>query len=173
MTNKELINKYPFLQIEGQEEEGTWLDVMPSGWSKAFGELLCEDIQAIYDKHQIDSRNLKIQDIKEKWGGLRIHFSASFEVFEEIHKIIDCYSKLSEHICINCGKPDVPMIIRGWYYPCCEQCYSGKDWGKSIISKSNKMATDLIWYGVEEKRKDLTDIANRIRERSRENEKRN
>ena len=44
MTNQELIQKYPFLQIRNAftdeivDSQFTMLDEMPDGWKKAFGE---------------------------------------------------------------------------------------------------------------------------------------
>ena len=49
MTNKELVERYPWLRIgdkslEVTDDMVTWADLIPSGWMEAFGDLLFEDL---------------------------------------------------------------------------------------------------------------------------------
>ena len=92
---------------------------MPDGWRKAFGEMMCEEIyNALVKCDGLD--DYMILDIKEKFGMLRWTDAPSYE---EVEKIIDKYSVLSENICMICGKPDVPITGDVWFYPLCEKCY--------------------------------------------------
>lgn len=171
MTNRELIDRYPFIQLDKDTKDTTWLDFMPTGWRVSFGELLCEDIKQIYDRHGIDSRDMEIFDIKEKWGALRVNFTTDFRVYHEVDDVIDAYSALSTRICIVCGKPDVPFITKGWIYPCCEDCFRGdKEAYQKIISKESKMPTSSTWMLESGKKitKDLTSFARRIRDNYKE-----
>lgn len=132
LKNWILVNKYPFLlpkywnpetmQYEIDEDykyNFTLLDEMPDGWRKAFGEMMCEEIyNALIKCDGLD--DYMILDIKEKFGMLRWTDAPSYE---EVEKIIDKYSVLSENICMICGKPDVPMTGDNWFYPLCEKCY--------------------------------------------------
>ena len=132
LKNWILINKYPFLmpkywnpntmQYEVDKDYKytfTLLDEMPDGWRKAFGEMLCEEIyNALVECGGLD--DYRIEQIKEKFGSLHWYSSPSYE---EVERIIDKYSVLSENICIICGKPDVPMTGHNWIYPLCKKCY--------------------------------------------------
>ena len=72
MTNKELIEKYPWLQIrnvwtnEKLDDEFTWLDDLPEGWRKAFGLQMVEELDQILRKANYQDK-YKIAQIKEKW----------------------------------------------------------------------------------------------------------
>ena len=72
MTNKELIEKYPWLQIrnvwtnEKLDDEFTWLDDLPEGWRKAFGLQMVEELDQILRKANYQDK-YKIIQIKEKW----------------------------------------------------------------------------------------------------------
>lgn len=148
MTNKELIEKYPWLTpsnrfsgkwitdcIGEDGEEGFWpgeptkhpeynyefteLDMMPDGWRKQFGEQMCEEIQQELMTWTPDKyKNFRIFDIKEKYGELR--FYVNMESIK-LHKIIRKYMDLSRKTCIVCGEPACWMS-KGWISPYCKEC---------------------------------------------------
>lgn len=187
LKNWILIGKYPFLmptywnretmQYEVDKDykySFTLLDEMPDGWKKAFGEMMCEEIYNALVK--CDGLNdYRIEQIKEKFGQLRWY---SYPSYEEVERIIDKYSVLSENICIVCGKPDVPMTGYDWVYPLCKKCYCTpndynymtkkelkeflddrkKDW-EAYNNRDNKMIDS---YSVRKwsKEKDDTEIIN-------------
>ena len=72
MDNKELIEKYPWLQIrnvwtnEKLDDEFTWLDDLPEDWRKAFGLQMVEELDQILRKANYQDE-YKITQIKEKW----------------------------------------------------------------------------------------------------------
>ena len=129
MTNKELIERYPFLiprnvwtdeiiiDLNSDEIEYTLLDDMPTGWRNAFGEQMCEEIRKVLIQYNYLEK-YRIVQIKEKFGGLRWYDNgAPREVFD----IIEKYSQLSEGLCIQCGK-QATLISKGWISPYCDDC---------------------------------------------------
>ena len=77
MTNKELIEKYPWLQIrnvwtnEKLDDEFTWLDDLQEGWRKAFGVQMVEELDQILRKANYQDE-YKITQIKEKWRWIKM-----------------------------------------------------------------------------------------------------
>ena len=77
MDNKELIEKYPWLQIrnvwtnEKLDDEFTWLDDLPEGWRKAFGLQMIEELDQILRKANYQDE-YKITQIKEKWRWIKM-----------------------------------------------------------------------------------------------------
>ena len=145
LKNWILINKYPFLmpkywnrntmQYEVDKDYKytfTLLDEMPDGWRKAFGEMMCEEIyNALIEFDGLNS--YVVEQIKEKFGQLRWY---SYPIYEEVERIVEKYSVLSENICMICGKPDVPMTGNVWCYPLCEKCYCApNDYYKDDMTK--------------------------------------
>jgi hypothetical protein len=130
LKNKSLIKKYPFLlpkdeytnkKIKGYDYSYTYMDDLPIGWAKAFGINLMEDIKKVLiEEHYLDK--FQFEQIKEKYGTLRIYANYSSDAFEHILNKYEC---ISENVCTYCGKPDVPLLINiGWIIPLCEPCYN-------------------------------------------------
>ena len=77
MDNKELIEKYPWLQIrnvwtnEKLDDEFTWLDDLSKGWRKAFGLQMVEELDQILRKANYQDK-YKITQIKEKWRWIKM-----------------------------------------------------------------------------------------------------
>ena len=132
-NNRKLIERFPFLLPGyGRNEDGsissdfdysfTELDSMPAGWRKAFGEKMCEEIkEALLSSSSTETereralREYRILEIKEKYGQLRWYDSGS------VNDIIDKYSRLSETICVRCGKPATRWSTH-WISPYCDDC---------------------------------------------------
>ena len=125
--NKELVKEFPFLkprnvwtdeEIEDYDYSFTILDEIPEGWKKSFGRLLCEDIKKVLIKENtLDS--FRIDQIKEKYGTLRLYCNGS----KEIQDIINKYEHISKHTCIVCGNVNVPIYDDGWVSPYCDKCF--------------------------------------------------
>ena len=117
------IEKYP-LQIIHFPTYYTELDSMDKGWREAFGMNFCKDLR----KALIRTGGYKllfgfrILQIKEKYGRLEVY---CIGYNDEINKVISKYSKLSEKICIRCGKP-ATWISKGWISPYCDNCVPDK-----------------------------------------------
>ncbi len=182
--NKELIQKYPWLKprnpltmenIDNFDYSYTMLDDMPDGWRKTFGMLMVEEIDKELKKLGDKRRDeYYIFDIKEKYGGLRWYDVGGTK---EIDDIIDKYSTISEHVCIECGKPDVPLLTRiGWIIPLCKECYESKKHYKRKYedtydhSLSNKIKNEYtrIKFVPHEKNErikcDITETVNAVRD---------
>ena len=114
-----------------------------------------------------------IFDIKEKYGELRWYDVGGTK---EIDDIIDKYSTISHHVCIGCGKPDVPLLTRiGWVMPLCKECYNNRiyhgvkyedAYDHSLSSKINNEYTKLkfVPYGKNERIKyDISETVNVVR----------
>lgn len=120
MNNKELLKKYPFLRLRNlmtgkydRSTKVTWLDGMPGGWRKAFGEPMMEELA-----NALKGEELLITQVKEKFGGLRFYCQGASR---EVYDIISKYERMSYYICISCGKP-ATKISMGWISPYCDQC---------------------------------------------------
>lgn len=180
LNNKKLLKKYPFLQavdwhwrpINGYDI--TLKDEFPTGWWKAFGELMCEDIKKVLDNKNV--RTFNTQQVKEKFGELRWYFSAPVSVYDEINNIIDAYSHASTNICIKCGKPDVYMLDMGRRIPYCEECFhkneyfTDRHYNDYICDKDNIMVDSITYTrfskeGNTQYTVDISDTVNKIRAR--------
>ena len=130
MTNKELIEKYPFLQpynlwddepISNSDYSFTMLDEMPFGWRESFGEQLCEELRMVLIKEGLLEK-YRVHQIKEKFGSLRWY--GNFEN-DSIAKILEKYEEKSKYTCIRCGAPATKISL-GWISPYCDNCVNSK-----------------------------------------------
>lgn len=153
--NFELCKEYPFLiptdwfgksvlLDKDWDWSYTWYDDIPSGWRIAFGQDLIDEVRdAAIEEGVLEQ--IKIVQIKEKYGELRIYFD---HYTDKIEKIVDKYTALSTGICITCGQPDV-RTTRGYIVPICYDC-----WASTRVSKSKE---DY------EKMTDLAEMPNELR----------
>ena len=192
--NKELCKRYPFLIPRNVwTDEITWerwrdekkygwtlAKEFPTGWWKAFGLMMCEELREDLIKYDYLDK-FRFEEIKEKFGQLRIYYNG-IPIESDVNNIIDKYSILSENICIKCGRPDVPMInITGWISPYCYHCfnkinkrimdfgYEKLDYEKCICDKKEiKMPDSFTWRHFSKDKSwdetiDISETANRIR----------
>lgn len=102
----------------------TWYDAISSGWKKAFGKELSDEILKVGNKYLKEHKDKKWKDIihwqqiKSKYGELRLYASA----VEPIMHVLDKYEWLSIGYCEFCGKPAKYMTKR-WGTYLCEDCY--------------------------------------------------
>ena len=129
--NKKLCERYPFLKyrsewsgedIAGYDYDFTYLDDMPSGWKKAFGIKMCEELRDILIKgNYLDE--YRVVQVKEKFGALRWYDNGvPRAISDEYLAWLSKYENLSEHTCIVCGEPG-PIRTAGWISPYCDKCY--------------------------------------------------
>lgn len=116
--NRKLCEKYPFLKYD-DSYKSTWADDMPMGWWIAFGEMMCDEIKAELVKWNFLDE-YQVIEIKEKWGYLH-WYDNGIPSGCKVWDIIEKYATLSESICIQCGKPDVPVMTWGWIIPLCQE----------------------------------------------------
>ena len=142
--NKALCEQYPFLLpwnrwsgklITEAQDGGFWpgdpdavpeydyeyteLDALPDGWQKAFGIQMCDELRdALVEDGDLD--RWRIEQLKEKWGGMRL-YDNGYKQGSRIPDIIAKYERISERTCINCGKP-ATKVTCGWIMPFCDDC---------------------------------------------------
>lgn len=131
MNNRELIEKYPWLQIrnvwtgelvEPKDYEFTWLDDLPDGWRKAFGLQMVEELDKILKKANYQSK-YQITQIKEKYGFLCWYDNGvPTGASKEYDKWLAKYEELSKHTCLICGKPGEIDYKQYWLMPLCDKC---------------------------------------------------
>ena len=128
--NYYLVKKYPFLrpsQGYGTDMEWwkpgyhyhyeeTWLDDMPSGWRKAFGLQMCQEIQDVIDRDHIT--DYSVSQVKEKFGYLCWYDNGGNRAIQDI---ISKYEKISTQTCMFCGRP-AEYVTRGWIGYYCGEC---------------------------------------------------
>lgn len=124
------INKYP-LQLLHCIPEYTELDAMPTGWRKAFGLQMCKEIKQELLKTKGHMRDYRIDQIKEKYGGLRWY---DHNTTEGVQRIIRKYEALSYVTCVDCGKP-ATKISKGWICPYCDDCIGDRQF--TVLNKEN------------------------------------
>lgn len=119
--------------------------LIPRGWKIAFGQTLCDELNAL--------GSYEVRDSKEKYGELRM-VVAPYDARAD--EIIEKYSTLSRHICIACGKPDVPMCNFGWISPVCRDCWSkfGSRPYEECCSDVEEMPTEMIFERYDSQWKD-------------------
>lgn len=143
MKNKRLIKKYYWLVprnvwtgkiIDGYDY--TWINWGCSpGWDKAYGMMYLKELGD--EINRINQKNFQIVQIKEKYGQHRVYTNGTAET---VHRIIDKYETISEHLCYYCGR-EAPMTDTGWIMPMCLDCFIklnrriSKQYGEKNISE--------------------------------------
>ena len=135
LTNKELVEKYPFLIIRTDWYTGkpvpedeinyeyTWWDDIPEGWAKAFGIQMCDELLEILKEGNC-LNDYRIVQIKEKFKQLRWYDNGvPLEIRDKYYAWLRKYEDLSEVTCISCGAP-ATHETKGWILPVCESCYN-------------------------------------------------
>ena len=173
---QDLIKKYPWILIEDpyaepDEEPTTFLDWIPSGWVKAFGEQLCEDLDAAIKAAGIESE-FKVDEAKEKYGALSLYFSPTSK---EVDAIERKYRAISETVCCICGEiHGVKMVTRGWVSPYCRACYAKTtnkpDYDYFDNLPEEELPVVVKWRqfsnkGTQEFEEDISDTTRKIHER--------
>lgn len=139
MRNKKLCKRYPFLKprswhddvVVWEHRKTDWryckpysfteLDALPSGWRRAFGIQMCEEIRDELIKYNCLDK-YRIAQIKEKYGSLR-WYDWGRPRESKISEIIQKYEDISIHTCIRCGRPATKISL-GWISPWCDKCAS-------------------------------------------------
>lgn len=124
--NKNLIDKYPFLQ-----PRNVWTDTIPDdydysyilgvdelpiGWQNIFLQM-CEDLkkQLIKDNQL---HTFRFSQIKEKYNRMECYNNGCSAAAQ---RIIDKYSHLASNVCIVCGKVAC-WETKGYYASFCDDC---------------------------------------------------
>ena len=125
--NRRLVKQFPFLlprniftdkTPEDYCYTHTLLDLLPDTWYKAFGEDLCKDLKKILIEDGLLD-DFRIEEIKEKYGTLRIYTNFTSDKIDEV---LRKYEDLSMMTCICCGKPATHYNTSGWINFVCKNC---------------------------------------------------
>lgn len=93
-----------------------------------------------YNQDKTEEDKIKIQQIKEKFGGLRVY--TNFHT-DELDEIISNAEDESFSTCETCGtKKNVGSTV-GWMSTCCKDC---------VIKHAEKSYYPLRWYSFADKR---------------------
>lgn len=113
---------------------------IPSGWADLCAEAIDKISSVAYaqDLHN----DLKILEVKEKFGKLCIYLNT---YNEELEKIIKEYADKSEHTCARCGK-QATMLTTMWIMPYCEDCVETYDIPAVSIEEFNKKLQEKIKF---------------------------
>lgn len=148
--------RYPWLRLvnlyngELYKNRDAMDDMLP-GWDLAFGEIMCAELDAAIKEAGVED-TFVVKQLKEKFGQLRVYNNQPSN--SKIALIFRKYELISAHVCVRCGKVDVPMLNAAWIRPMCEDCYT-KDADKSheayerIASKDCIISDELIWETYE------------------------
>ena len=173
-------DKYPWLKrrdvndyFDDEEDNWDWMNDMPEGWRIAFGDLFVEELDAAIKAEGLEDEYLVLQ-VKEKHGTLRWYDYASSK---KINDIVEKYSLLSGHICMNCGTIDIPMLSFGWLAPLCKDCYEKhinctKTYEEVVVGESTmpnarayrKFSHEFDPKGWKDFEVDISDTVRKIRE---------
>jgi hypothetical protein len=104
----------------------TWLDEVPFGWQK-LALIYFENIEKILNDHNANNY-LRITEVKEKWGKLRIYYSfvnnPKYEQnkwIEDIDRLFATLEKESWKLCIDCGAV-ASYQTNDYITPVCGKC---------------------------------------------------
>jgi hypothetical protein len=103
----------PGRAIDGSHEGYTRDDALRSvavGWASL--------IHTIYDKLDEMKHIVKVIQVKEKWGALRVYTEYQNDEFEKVNVAV---CKASETICEICGNPGTLRDESKWFKTRCEE----------------------------------------------------
>lgn len=127
-----MVENYPFLQVKDEWtneliESKSWiyLDDLPVGWVKAFGEQMCEELMNILRAHDYVEK-YQIVQVKEKFGALCWYDNAHYD-WEDYKKWYHKYEELSRYTCVDCGNLAEVIATGGWISPFCINCLDEMD----------------------------------------------
>lgn len=99
------------------------------GWKKLVDEL--------HERVLEIDPDVKVEQVKEKFGGLRYYFQSFSPRYEEIDKLVSFFEVESYKTCEVCGKAGKPRNDRYWINTLCDEHALGDEpaWEKANIYK--------------------------------------
>ena len=77
---------------------------------------LCQDLTDFYKSKGADTTDIRLLQVKEKFGGLRFYVG---NVIQGTFELVDKYERESYNICEVCGEVGTLSIKNGWYRTLC------------------------------------------------------
>lgn len=96
----------------------TRYDDIPYGWRKAFGKQFSKELKNVL-KEENFLKEFRFLDIKEKYGALCIYTGPATD---KIFALLEKYERMSEDICIKCGKKPAEYQTPGYILNLCKDC---------------------------------------------------
>lgn len=123
--------KVTYNAVEPWRDEGTnWFDELPEGWGDVCYKYLSK-INALLEEYNAKDE-IFIEQVKEKWGGLRFYYCFKpiplaeekkiEELDEKIYKITVEWEEETYSICCYCGTHKDVHIYGGWVHYACADC---------------------------------------------------
>jgi hypothetical protein len=103
---------------------GGWMDI-GDGWFGLVKQMVEEIKQALESNPIVGEYPFSFQQIKEKFGQLRVYTTANWELRKDIDDIVAKAEEESANICEECGKPGKLRPI-SWVRCLCEEHYQEK-----------------------------------------------
>ena len=170
--------QYPWLRMydpdpaDVDNDDFDALDCLPTGWVKAFGELLCEDLDRAIKAENLQDE-FRILEAKEKWGQFRLYCHPCTHAIQDI---LRKYEAISEVVCSICGSIEgVKRVTWGWTCPYCKSCFDKVERGRNLDKfdnlPTNELPTIIKWSrfgkecGHEDFEMDVSDTIEKIRKR--------
>lgn len=118
---EEIAARHPWASSPYPECGPGWYDIIDSLFI-AIEDVLDESVHAYKN---ID-RLLRVGQIKEKFGGLRVHLDYGDDItdseYARMEEAIEKAEGESIRTCENCGKPGRLRVDRGWMRTLCDEC---------------------------------------------------
>lgn len=92
---------------------------------KNVGEGWHEIIRALEEQLNLIDPDYTLQQVKEKFGGLR-YYASTDQSDTNFHDLIRQAEEKSERTCEVCGEAATTQSIRGWWKTLCEEHYNQK-----------------------------------------------
>lgn len=115
-------------------ENSNWFNEIPRGWGNLcymYLTRLTELLDQYDDKCDVKN-HLVIEQVKEKFGGLRFYYSFLpwdeeedrppewfFEIFDNI---VNNFEVMTEYVCCDCGAVENLKRYGGWIHIACPEC---------------------------------------------------
>lgn len=123
-------------------QSNEWVIWNGSGWEKLWKRFLVE-VMIVYEKMpESDKKALRISEVKEKYGGLRIYLSS---YNDELKKLVTVAEMLSSVTCASCGKTPLNSrgehliyMTRGWISYLCRDCFDRYSLRDNKLTKENR-----------------------------------
>lgn len=105
--------------MTGWEKELT-LGGVGIGWKELLDELK-DGLEILCT----DGNDIEIQQIKEKFGGLRVYFSSSEDIYEQAGDLVRRAERAAWKTCEVCGQ-DGKSRPGGWIKTLCDDCVAAR-----------------------------------------------
>ena len=116
MNNEEYFKKKEFLKAWLAENGVTWPECgfdVGEGWKPVVLHALMEMLEAGWGG--------KLDQVKEKFGGLRIYFSCESDQYKVLSEIVTKAEITCSKLCESCGNPHNIKYLT-WNQALCEDC---------------------------------------------------